>query len=233
MKNKISVTRWRIAAVCTAAILSSQGPAASAAAPAAEAPTPTLAGPPAGHYQLDKSHASLQLRVSHLGFSTYTTRFSRFDAELTFDPANLPASKVVATIDAASLEMDGAPAACIDIVQGPQLLDSAKFPQIIFRSDRIRVTSKSMEITGTLTLHGVTRPLVLTATFNGGYAGVSMDPHARTGFSAHGSFKRSDFGVAFGVPPPGTTFGVGDLIDFSIEAEFTGPPLKAPATAPH
>jgi polyisoprenoid-binding protein YceI len=48
---------------------------------------PTAAPPPAGQYHLDKSHASLQLRVSHMGFSTYTTRFSRFDAELTFDPA--------------------------------------------------------------------------------------------------------------------------------------------------
>jgi polyisoprenoid-binding protein YceI len=88
--------------------------------------------------------------------------------------------------------------------------------------------SKSMEISGTLTWHGVTRPLVLTATYNGGYAGMSnMDPQARVGFSAHGSFKRSDFGIKFGMPAPGTSMGVGDLIDFSIEAEFTGPPLAA------
>ena len=91
-----------------------------------------------------------------------------------------------------------------------------------------------MEISGTLTLHGVTRPLVLTATFNGGYPGVpNMDPQARIGFSAHGSFKRSDFGMAFGIPAPGTMIGVGDLIDFSIETEFTGPPLAAPAAETH
>jgi polyisoprenoid-binding protein YceI len=53
------------------------------------------------------------------------------------------------------------------------------------------------------------------------------------GFSAHGSFKRSDFGIAYGVPAPGTTVGVGDLIDFSIEAEFTGPPLATPAAQTH
>jgi len=58
-----------------------------------------------------------------------------------------------------------------------------------------------------------------------------MDPQARVGFSAHGSFKRSDFGVSYGVPAPGTTAGVGDAIDFSIEAEFKGPPLAAPAGA--
>jgi len=200
--------------------------AAGTAAPAAISPTA-----PAGQYQIDKSHASLLLRVNHLGFSTYTTRFSRFDAELTFDPSNIPASKVVTTIDASSFEMDAAPQVCMDIMKGPQMLDTAKFPQIVFKSQRIRMTgAKSMEISGTLTLLGVTRPLVLTAAFNGGYPGLpNLDPHARVGFSAHGSFKRSDFGMGYAVPAPGTTMGVGDLIDFSIEAEFTGPALATPA----
>ena len=195
---------------------------------ASAAPTATTPAP-AGQYRLDKSHASLQLRVSHLGFSTYTTRFSRFDAELTFDPNNLPASKLTANIDAASLEMDAAPPMCLDIVKGTQFLDVAKFPNVVFRSEKIRMTgAKSFEISGTLDLHGVTRPLVLTGTYNGGYAGLpNMDPHARVGFSAHGALKRSDFGIVFGVPAPGTTMGVGDLIDISIEAEFTGPPLAS------
>ena len=201
---------------------------------AAETAAPPAASPaaPAGQYHLDKSHASLVLRVSHLGFSTYTTRFSRFDAELTFDPSNIAGSKVLTTIDAASFEMDAAPPACLDIVKGPQLLDTAKFPKIIFQSNRVRTTGpKSMQIFGTLTLHGVTRPMVLSATFNGGYPGMpKMDPQARVGFSAHGSFKRSEFGMACGVPAPGTSMGVGDVVDFSIEAEFSGPPLAAAPT---
>jgi len=206
--------------------------AAESAGPPAMAP---LAAPPAGAYKLDKSHASLILRASHLGFSTYTTRFSRFDADLTLDPRNLAASKVVTTIDAASFEMDAAPQMCLDIMKGPQMLDTAKFPQIVFKSEKVRMTgAKSMEISGTLTLHGVTRPTVLVATYNGGYAGMpNMDPQARVGFSARGSFKRSDFGIAYAVPAPGTTLGVGDLIDFSIEAEFTGPPLATPAAQTH
>jgi polyisoprenoid-binding protein YceI len=200
---------------------------AESAAPPAVAP---MSAPPAGAYKLDKAHASLILRASHMGFSTYTTRFSRFDADLTLDPRNLSAAKVVTTIDASSFEMDAAPKMCIDIMKGPQMLDTAKFPQIVFKSEKVRMTgAKSMEISGTLTLHGVTRPTVLVATFNGGYAGMpNMDPQARVGFSAHGSFKRSDFGIAYGVPAPGTTVGVGDLIDFSIEAEFIGPPLATP-----
>lgn len=201
--------------------------AADATAPA----MPAMTAPPAGTYHLDKSHASLLLRVSHMGFSTYTTRFSRFDATLTFDPNHIPASKLDATIEAASLEMDEAPKMCTDIVRGPKLLDAAKFPSIVFHSEKVRMTgAKSFEILGTLDLHGVSRPVTLTASYNGGYPGMpDMDPHARIGFSAHGSFKRSDFGMGFGVPAPGTTMGVGDLIDVTIEAEFTGPSLAGKA----
>src|ERR1700727_486535 len=113
---------------------------ASAAESAAPPAMPALAAAPAGQYQLDKSHASLLLRVSHLGFSTYTTRFSRFDAELTFDPAKPTTARVVTTIDAKSLELDDAPPQCNGIVQGPQFLDSAKFPKIFFCSQSWRVS---------------------------------------------------------------------------------------------
>ena len=64
---------------------------------------------------------------------------------------------------------------CVDIVKGTQFLDVAKFPKIVFRSEKVRMTGpKSFEISGTLDLHGVTRPLVLTGTYNGGYAGISQ-----------------------------------------------------------
>ena len=109
--------------------------AAESAGPPAMAP---MAAPPAGAYKLDKAHASLVLRASHMGFSTYTTRFSRFDADLTLDPRNLSASRVVTTIDASSFEMDAAPQMCLDIMKGPQMLDTAKFPQIVFKSEKIR-----------------------------------------------------------------------------------------------
>jgi polyisoprenoid-binding protein YceI len=191
--------------------------------------------PPAGQYQLDKAHASLLMRASHMGFSTYTTRFSRYDSQLSFDPNNIAASTLVTRIDASSFEMDAAPQFCLDIMKGPQFLDVSKFPTIVFRSNSVRMTGpKSFEIAGTLELHGLTRPLVLSATYNGGYPGMpKMDPHARIGFSAHGSFKRSEFGMVDDLPAPGTTMGVGDQVDVSIEAEYSGPPLPAAPEATH
>jgi polyisoprenoid-binding protein YceI len=235
MNKNIGTASRRLAATSVAILLGVQAAMSGAAEPATPPAVAPMTPPPAGQYQLDKSHASLQLRVSHLGFSTYTTRFSRFDADLTFNPSNIAASKLVTTIDASSLEMDAAPQACLDIVKGPQFLDAGKFSKIVFRSQSIRMTgAKSFEISGTLDLHGVTRPLVLSGTYNAGYPGMpNMDPHARVGFSAHGAFKRSDFGMGYGVPAPGTTMGVGDLIDVSIEAEFTGPVLATSSGQTH
>lgn len=234
--NNPARTAFRPVAACAAVLLLGMYGVASRAADAPAPPAmPPIVAPPAGAYHLDKSHASIQLRVSHLGFSTYTTRFSRYDAALTFDPNNIPASKLDVTIQSASLEMDAAPKMCTDIVRGPQFLDTAKYPKIVFRSEHIQMTgAKTFEIQGSLDLHGVTHPLTLTGTYNGGYAGMAnMDPHARIGFSAHGSLKRSDFGMGYGVPAPGTTMGVGDLIDVTIEAEFSGPALAAAGTKSH
>ena len=194
------------------------------------AQTPAPAPVPAGSYTLDKSHASLIFKINHLGFSNYTARFKRFDAQLDFDPANLAASKLTATVDAKSLETDFPDPAKLDFnaqLQGKEWLDTARFPQMKFRSTHIEVTGKNtMQVNGELTLRGITHPVMLNATYNGGYAGHPMDPHARIGFSAHGSLKRSDFGMSFGIPAPGTTMGVGDTVEVILETEFSGPPLQ-------
>ena len=215
-----------------------EAPAAAppAAAPGAAAGKFVMPDVPAGDYKLDKSHASLVFKVNHLGFSHYTARFSDFDAKLKFDPANPSASSVEATIDPKSLTLPNPPAGFKDELTGKAWFDTAQYPTITFRSTKVEVTgANTAKVTGDFTLHGVTKPVVLDATFNGGYAGHPMDPHARIGFSAKGTFNRSEFGMGFGVPAPGTTMGVGDAVEVTIEAEFSGPPLadaKAPAAAP-
>lgn len=187
---------------------------------------------PAGAYTLDKAHASLTFSVNHLGFSWYTARFAEFDATLQFDPADVSTASVEATIDPASLELPSPPAGFTDTLKGPEWLDTAKYPTITFKSTRVEPTGeKTARIIGDFTLHGVTKPVTLDATFNGGYAGHEMDPNARIGFSAQGAFNRSDFGIAYGVPAPGTTMGVSDEVKFVIEAEFTGPPLAGASEA--
>lgn len=222
IRSMTILTRYTTGLIVAASFLSGYSPAAETAPPA-----PSLAPAPAGQYKVDPAHASVEFRVSHMGFSTFTTRFTRFEAALTFDPKDIPASKVTTTIDANSIELDSWPKQCVDILKGPQLLNTEKFPNIEFKSERIKMTGlKTMRIHGTLTVLGVSRRVLLDATFNGGYAAMpNMDPNARIGFSAHGTVKRSDFGMSFGIPAAGTSIGVGDAIDVNIEAEFVGPPL--------
>jgi polyisoprenoid-binding protein YceI len=214
-----------ITCLALAACSPSQSP--STATPAA---APNV---PAGAYTLEKAHASLVFRVSHLGFSNYTAQFKTFDAQLQFDPKNLAASTVTATVDPRSLDLDNPPPGFVDELLGDKFLDAAQFPEMSFKSTKLEnIAASQVRITGDFTLHGVTKPVVLEATFNGGYEGHPMDPHARIGFSAHGSLNRGDFGIAYGIPAPGTTMGVSDRVDIAIEAEFTGPPLVVKADEP-
>ncbi|MCE9650039.1 MAG: YceI family protein [Parvibaculum sp.] len=197
------------------------------------APAAIAADIPAGDYKLDKSHASLTFRVDHLGFSIYTARFTSLDATLKFDPKNPTAAVFNGTVDPNSLDVPSPPENFLNDLRGPQWLDTAKYPEITFRSTKVELTgANTANITGDFTLHGVTKPLVLAATFNGGYAGHPYDPNARIGFSANGSLKRSDFGIAYGIPAPGTKMGVGDEVQVALESEFTGPPLAGAAAAP-
>ncbi len=194
---------------------------------------PAPAAVPAGSYILDRSHASLLFRVDHLGFSNYSARFRRFDAKLDFDPARLSAARLQATVDVTSIETDFPDPAKLDFnaqLRGPDWLDAEKHPTMAYRSLRVVPTgAKSFRIEGELTMRGITRPVVLEARYNGGYSGHPMDPNARIGFSAIGRLKRSAFGMTIGIPPAGSTMGVGDEVELLIETEFTGPPLPKAA----
>lgn len=187
-----------------------------------------------GAYKLDENHASVTFRVNHLGMSRYTARFTDIAADLQFDPANPAAMSVSATIDPRSIETDfhGDKPDFDAELAGPSWLDAAKFPKITFKSTKVDVTwPATANVTGDLTLHGVTRPVTLETTFNGGSKPSGMDPGSRIGFSAHGSLKRSEFGVSYGIPPAGSNFGVGDEVEFFIEAEFTQPVAAGTAAA--
>jgi polyisoprenoid-binding protein YceI len=195
-------------------------------ASAAQATTTGTPPVPAGQYKVDKAHTSLIFRVSHLGFSSFTARFTSVDAGLQFDPNRIASSRVDVTVDPASIECDNVPADFLDMLRSKQWLDTAAFPEMTFRSKSIeQLDASNLRIHGELTLHGVTKPVTLDARYNGGYAGHPMEPNARIGFSARGTFKRSDFGVSIGVPAPGTTMGVGDEVEVVLESEFSGPPL--------
>ena len=191
-----------------------------------------LTPPLAGNFRIDMAHTRLSFRVSHLGFSMYTAFFRDIDATLAFDPAAPETMTLTASVKAASVEtLYPDPAFDFNaVLSGSDLLDAAQFPDITFTSTAITLTgANTADVTGDLTLHGVTKPVTLAVTYNGGYGGFPMDPGgARIGFSATGSLNRSDFGIGFGVPEAGSNFGVGDRVEIIIETEFTNPDAAKP-----
>lgn len=178
--------------------------------------TPNLSAEPealrAGQYRLDKDHATLLFKINHMGLSTYVGRFNSFDASLDFDADNPQAARVSAVIDVNSLDVNNPPFA--ETLIGPGWFDASGFPQAKFESTTITLTGDTTgQMTGTLTLKGVTHPITFDVGFVGGAENMLSGKYT-VGFSATGTFKRSDFGVSkfLGV--------VGDDVTLEIHAEF-------------
>lgn len=185
-----------------------------------QAQTPVTTAP-AGTYALDVTHSSVTFQVSHLGLSAYVANFGKLSGELSFDPANPSAMRVTAGIDPTSMLLPAPPAGFLQKLLGKDWLDAAAHPMITFRSTGVTLTGpRTADVAGDLTIKGVTKPVVLKATFNGGWAASAMGG-PKVGFSAVTTFKRSDFGVTASLPPRGTSFGVGDEVKVQIETEWS------------
>lgn len=167
---------------------------------------------PAGTYALEKNHGSIVFKVMHMGYAPYVMRFNDFDAEITLDPTKPENSSVTATIIPASLDSHNQQ--LTQHVSGAEFLDTEKFPNITFKSTAIEKTGPNKgKITGNLTIHGVTKPVVLDTTFHAGGIHPMMKKYD-IGFTATTTIKRSDFGVSGFLPL------VGDEIPVEINAEF-------------
>lgn len=206
------------------ACLAACSPPAQNAAPPASPQAAVTTDAPAGAYRLDPMHSTLTFRVNHIGFSNYTASFARFGGDLTLDPAHPELAQINVSIDPRSLTLPAPPAGFLDDLLGASWFDTAQYPAITFSSTAVeRTGANTARVTGDFTLHGITKPVTLDVTFNGGYAGHQLEPQARIGFSAQGSFNRSDFGMGLGVPPAGSTMGVSDAVEVIIETELNGP----------
>jgi polyisoprenoid-binding protein YceI len=170
------------------------------------------AAAPKGDYALDKRHASLLAKIPHMGgFSHFTMRFDRLDGSFAYDPANWTATKVTITVDPTSINT-GLPD-FDKTIAGPSYFDSAKYPAITFVSSKVEGSNGKGVVSGDLTFHGVTRPVVLDVTFNGVGPGM-LGAGTRMGFSGTTHIKRSDFGVT------SMSQFAGDDLDLVFEVEF-------------
>ena len=165
-----------------------------------------------GNFKLDPDHTTILFKADHLGFSTYVGRFNTISGTLDFDPAAPTQAALETTIEIASLDT---PNDDLDeILRGPDWLDSARFPTARFESRTVTVTGPATgQITGDLTLHGITAPVTLDVTFRGGADNLLTGAYT-LGFAGETTFQRSTFGIDALIP------AIADSVTLEIHAEF-------------
>jgi polyisoprenoid-binding protein YceI len=172
---------------------------------------PSVARAQIENYTFDKAHTQIFFGVDHLGFSQSMGKFLDFDGGFTFNRAEPAKSKVDVTIKTASIDMDDEKWDAH--LKNADFCNVEKFPDMTFQSTAIKVTGeKTADITGDLTILGVTKPVTLATVFN------KADKHPfssayHAGFTASAQIKRSDFGMKYGLPM------VGDDVKIMLNVE--------------
>jgi polyisoprenoid-binding protein YceI len=167
-------------------------------------------------YTLDTAHTQVGFTIDRFGFNRVMGQFSGVTGELVLDEANPAQSSVHATIPVASLSAGDATRE--EHVRGERWLKAAQFPNMEFRSTAVRMTGeRTAEVTGELTMLGLTHPVTLNVTLNH-IGGPPNAPNRRmAGFSATGSLTRSTWGLTQATSPG----MIGDTVTISIEALAT------------
>ena len=166
-------------------------------------------------YKLDPGHTMVLFSWNHFGYSNPTADFGLGEGTLVFDEQHPANSSVEVTLPLARL--DTHVPALDEHLKKPDFLNADQYPVVTFKSTEVQpLGGNKFKVTGNLTVHGVTKPVVLDATLN------KVGPHPMTkapsiGFDATASIKRSDFGVGAYVP------NVSDELSIRITTEGSVP----------
>jgi polyisoprenoid-binding protein YceI len=170
-------------------------------------------------YKLDPGHTMVLFSWNHFGYSNPTADLGLGEGTLVFDEQHPANSSVEVTLPLARL--DTHVPALDEHLKKPDFLNADQYPVVTFKSTEVQpLGGNKFKVTGNLTVHGVTRPVVLDATLN------KVGPHPMTkapsiGFDATASIKRSDFGVGAYVP------NVSDELSIRITTEGSVPKKTA------
>jgi polyisoprenoid-binding protein YceI len=168
-------------------------------------------------YGIDPAHSEVTFGIRHMAISTVHGRFAIKDGVIELDPNNIANSSVVANIDVASV--DTGVAQRDGHLKSPDFFDTGKFPIATFKSTKIVTAGGGYDVTGDLTLHGVTKPVTLHLDQP---SKEQMGPgnKARRGFTATTTINRQDFGLTWNKALSGGDMMLGDDVkmEFDIEA---------------
>jgi len=165
---------------------------------------------PAGNYKIDPAHSVAYFEVGHLGgVSRFMGRFNDMAGDLVVDTAAKSAIKVDIKTDSIDTKHEG-----LDKhLKSPDFFNAVQFPVMNFSSSAVNLNAAGEgTVTGNLSLHGVTKPVTLKLKQIG--SGKGMKGETRVGYVATGTIKRTEFGMAYGVPGAAT-----DDVDLRINIE--------------
>jgi len=164
-------------------------------------------------WTIDPNHSSVQFQVRHMGVSNVHGSLNNVKGTVVLNDADITKSSVEATIDTATV-WTGTAARDKDL-KSPHFFDIEKYPQILFKSTSLTRSNGKLQLTGDLTLSGVTKSI--TFDLDGPSAPeTGRDGKVRSGFSANGLLKRSDFNFASQTP----AVVVGNDVKFTIDVEI-------------
>lgn len=179
----------------------------------------------AAEYEIDTSHSSATFSIRHLMVSNVKGEFGKLTGAINFDDKDITKSTVEASIDATSINTRDAKRD--EHLRSPDFFDVAKFPTITFKSTKIAKAGKDkLKITGDLTMHGVTKSVVLDAVVP---ATEAKDPwgNVKRGATATTKLNRKDFGLNWNQALETGGVLVGEEVAVTLELELN---KKAPAT---
>ena len=164
-------------------------------------------------WSLDKNHGKLGFTITHLMVSEIEGSFKNFDAKITTSNADFTDAVVEMTAEATSINTDNE--ARDKHLRTADFFDVATFPLLTFKSTSFKKSGpKNYKVQGNLTMHGITKPVVLDVTCNLGADPRSQKPLA--GFKISGVLKRSDFGIG----PNFAAAMLGQEVTLNANAEF-------------
>lgn len=160
----------------------------------------------------DKAHSEVDFSILHMSLSKVHGRFGISDGKITWNEADITKSSVNMTIDISSVDTGVGPRD--NDLKSANLFDAAQFPTATFTSTSVAKSDKGLTVNGNLTLHGVTKPVVLQVEGPTGPAqGMGGKTHA--GFSATTTVSRNAFGIGAKYP----TAVIGDDVQLNIELD--------------
>ena len=149
---------------------------------------------PVGRWVIDPAHSSIAFAVKHMGIATVRGEFGEFEGTLEISE-DLSSAKAYGTVKTASVDTNQPQRD--EHLRSPDFFDAPGNPEISFESTEITLADEdTYNIAGNLTLHGVTRPIVLNAEIQG----TEIDPQTgneRVGLEVSGQLSRSDYGMEF------------------------------------